>query len=1193
MIRALLAFCIRERMIVLIGCLAAIGYGWYATSAVPLDAIPDIGENQVIVLTEWSGRSPKDIEDQITYPLSVTLQSVPGSKSVRATSMFGFSYVQVTFDADVDFYWARSRVAEQLSTVSSSLPEGVSPRLAPDATALGQIFYYVLEPPPGMDLAELRSKQDFFIKYALQSVDGVAEVASIGGYELQYQIEVDPDALRFHGVSLAKVINAVEDSNIDVGAKVVESGGMESLVRGKGFIGAGKTELETLEQIESTVVMTRDGVPVRVRDVAQVQTGPAIRDGALDYNGTEAVGGVVVMRYRENPRDVIQNVLAKIDSLKGELNGITIKPVYDRTLLIDETVGTLTEALMQETMITIVVVVLFLLHFRASIMIAITLPMAVLMSFAAMHFFGVDANIMSLAGIAIAIGTMVDMGIIVLENIYDALADWEKSGSPGGVKRRLAVIREAAAEVVPAVMTAVSTTIVSFLPVFFLTGRDHKLFSPLAWTKTFALAASLVVAVTVVPMLARVFLKSVKTPKWAGFLAGSGVAAIAGSLMYYVWGPHLQEWMAQPSEVKYLKDVGETAALAFITALAAALGFFIGWWITREHVRPMEKNPVSRFVVWLYAGRLRTALKHKLIMLSLPAIVLLLGLVAWLGLPKILWPAEHVAEYFGADLKKIPGYVEMTHKFTGLPSDEWIALDEGTWFYMPSLYPAASFNQAMEVLQTQDTLIKEIDEVSDVLGKIGRVDSALDPAPVTMIETYVMLKPRNEWRAGMTEEMIWDEINRVATLPGIPTASPLQPIEGRVVMLQSDIRASMAVRILGDSLEGLSAASNAVTEKLKQHPLINKDSVSPTIVLGKPYYEFEVNREEAARFGMTTMMVNQVIAAGLGGVNVTTTVEGRERYPIQVRYSRDVRERLDELPEAPVVTETGEVVPLKQLADVSTSWGPGVIKSENAQLAANVTFVPTGAVGDIETVESVERMLTDARTSGDLRFPPGNFELQYVGLFQDQVESYERLLWIVPTVFLINLLLHYLHFRNFPISLVVFSGIPFAAAGGMIAVAIMGFEMNTAMWVGFIALFGLAADDGIVMATYMRDMFNRRTLRSVSDIRAAIYEAGLKRIRPCTMTTITTLAALLPVLLATGRGSEVAKAMALPVFGGMLIEPLTTFIVPTLYSAYIEFKMRAGLRDEYWSEPQTSSNKISAEPLPHKVKPTAKLPVLH
>ena len=548
-------------------------------------------------------------------------------------------------------------------------------------------------------------------------------------------------------------------------------------------------------------------------------------------------------------------------------------------------------------------------------------------------------------------------------------------------------------------------------------------------------------------------------------------------------------------------------------------------------------------------------------MLSFPLAVFFLGLGAWIGLPAVLRPVERSFAMLGADLNEVPGYVRAKHLFTGLKSDDWIALDEGSWFYMPSLYPAAGFTQALKVLQTQDVLIGEIPEVANVLGKIGRAESALDPAPAAMVETYIMLKPRSEWRAGVNERAIWDEINQVATLPGVTPASALQPIEGRVVMLQSGIKASMAVRIYGDSLKGLSEAAVAVADRLRQHQMVNASTVNPDIVMGKPYCEFDVDREQAARYGMTTMMVNQMVAAGLGGVDVTTTVEGRERYPVQVRYRRDIRENIDELPNVPVVTPMGEVIPLRRIAHVSTSWGPGAINSEDARLVAHVAFSPAGA-GDLETVESVMDSLRTARKNGSLVFPQGNFELQAVGSFQNQIEANQRLLWILPCVFLINLLLHYLHFRNLPISLVVFSGIPISCAGGMIAIAVMGVELNTAVWVGFIALAGLAADDGIVMASYIQDRLKRRAIDNIEDLRSEIYEAGLKRIRPCVMTTITTIVALLPVLFSTGRGADVARAMALPVFGGMLIEPFTTFVVPTIYCAYLEFKLNAGLYDE-------------------------------
>jgi Cu(I)/Ag(I) efflux system membrane protein CusA/SilA len=1136
---ALIDFCVRERLIVAALIVLTFGLGWYSIDQVPIDAIPNVGENQVIVIADWPGRSPKDVEDQLTYPISVAMQTVPGSRSVRGKSMFGFSFVQVTFADGVDFYWARSRVAERLTAITNSLPDNVTPTLAPDATALGQIYYYVLEAPPGMDLAQLRSKQDYLIKYALQSVDGVAEVASIGGYVKQYQVDINSEKLRFHGLTLSDVIESIRSSNIDVGAKVVDEGGLEYLVRGKGFLGANRTEAETIEQIGQSVIVARTGTPIRVQDVAGVQVGPALRTGALDLNGNEAVGGVVVMRFGANPLTVIQRLQDKIKLLEADLQGIKIVGIYDRTELIHETIATLTDALIDETLITVAVMVLFLLHFRASLIVAITLPMAVLMSFIAMRFFGVDANIMSLAGIAIAIGTMVDMGIIVLENVYVALAQWEKAGQVGGEPERINVIRRASAEVIPAVMTAVSTTIVSFLPVFFLTGRDGRLFSPMAWTKSFALAASLLVAVIAVPMLCRLFLRSSRWSNLNSVAAISALAGLSGGLVYFVWGPTLQHWTGRNADV--------------FAVLAMVAGGWFGRWISNERLRELDENPVSRFVIWMYAGRLRMALRHKVVMLSLPTMVMVAGLVAWLGAATVLQPVEKLAVAMGANLEELPGYLELKNSVPALKSSDWIALDEGSWFYMPSLYPAATFSQTFEVLQKQDVLIKQIPEVANVLGKIGRAESALDPAPATMIETYVMLKPRSQWRPGVTSRDIWDEINRVATVTGVTPASALQPIEGRVVMLQAGIRATMAVRIYGQNLDELADAALAIAEHLKTIPLVNRNTVSPDIVLGKPYIEFEVDRDEAARYGMSTMMVNEIVAAGLGGMDVTTTVEGRERYAVQVRYDRGTRENLEGLARLEVVTPNGNVVPLERLTNIQTTWGPMAINSEDARLVAHVAFMPSGLMGPVETADQLLTQLQADRATGKLQLPEANFELQMVGSFQNQVEANRRLLWIIPLVILINLLLHYLHFRDLPQSLVVFSGIPISAGGGMIAVALMDLPMNTAMWIGFIALFGLAADDGIVMMTYIRDELQQKRWTSQQQLREIIYHAGLKRIRPCVMTTVTTLVALLPILISDGRGADVAKSMAIPILGGMLVEPFATFVVPTLYCWYLEW----------------------------------------
>lgn len=1156
MLNLIIRFCVKEPWLVVLLTVGLSIAGWISFKSIPIDAIPNIGENQVIVLTPWPGRSPKDIEDQVTYPLSVSLLAVPGAESVRGKSMFGYSFVQVTFKDEIDFYWARSRVSEQLGSAASQLPDGVVPQLGPDATGLGQVYYYTLQPPEeGMGLAELRSMQDFVVKYELQAVEGVSEVASIGGYVRQYQIEVDPDKLRFHNVSLDKLAMAINGSNLDVGAKTVETTGMEFIVRSKGFLGSGGDKNKAVEDIEDTVIMQRDGVPVRVRDIANVQIGPDFRRGALDYNGAEAVGGVVVMRYGENPRVVIDRVKEKIAAITPSLQGVTIHGVYDRSGLIDETMATLTHALRDEIIITAIIILLFLLHIRSSFVVAICLPAAVLMSFIAMRFVGVGANIMSLAGIAIAIGTMVDMAIIVSENIYQHLSDWEAGSEEERLKQpRTEVVYEATVEVAPAVVTAVATTIVSFLPVFFLTGRDYKLFSPLAYTKTFAIAAAMIAAVTIVPALCRLMLRSSVRRKSTAMVAALSLSGLLGAASHFLWGSRLAERFGLETWI--------------VTAIAATIGFIAGWQLLRERIRPIEEIPSSRFVRWIYAARLRYALNHKAVALSFPLMLLIIGVGAYVGMPTVLRPVEKFANLFGADLNDFPGYVDAKHVFTGLQSDDWIALDEGSWFYMPTLYPAASFSQAMQVLQTQDVLIGQIPEVKDVLGKIGRVESALDPAPAAMVETYVMLKPESEWREGVTARDVWDEINRVATLPGVTPASALQPIEGRVVMLQSGIKAPMAIRVYGNQLDELADAAMNVSAELKKSPLINAGTVNPDIVLGKPYVEFTVDREAASRYGMSSSMVNQVIETALGGMNLIKTVEGRERYPVRLRYNRDLREQIDGLKRLPVVTQSGAVVPLEELATLETTWGPGAINSENGRLVAHVSFMTNGSKGDLESVSAIEKQLREAQSlppsdPNRLSLPAG-YSLEAVGSFRNQIEANRRLMWIIPMVICINLMLLYMEFRNLSISLAVFSGIPVAFAGGMIAVATMGVELNTAVWVGFIALFGLAVDDGVVMATYIHQLLKKRKIESVEDIRNVVYEAGLKRIRPCMMTTVTTLAALIPVLIATGRGADVARAMAIPVFGGMLAEPFTSFIVPTLYCGYLELKMRFGFQDELW-----------------------------
>ncbi|WP_149496173.1 efflux RND transporter permease subunit [Roseiconus lacunae] len=1146
MIRSVISFCVREPLIMSILICIGIGLGIYSARKVPIDAIPNIGENQVIVFTPWPGRSPKDVEDQVTYPLSVALMAVPEAESVRGKSLFGYSFVQITFSDDTDFYWARSRVAEQLATIGSKLPDGVVPTLGPDATGLGQILYYTLTPTDSTNLADLRSMQDYVVKYELQSVTGVSEVASVGGHVRQYQIEIDPDKLRFHNLPLDKVIESVKRSNLDVGAKTIESGGMEFIIRGRGFLGSQGDVDQIVTDIEQTVIRTKDGIPLRIRDISRVQVGPEFRRGAIDLNGVEAVGGVVVMRFGENPRQVIERVKTKIAQIEPSLNGVKINIVYDRTGLINETVATLTDALLHEIFITAGVILLFLLHIRASLVVALTLPIAVLLAFVAMHLFGIDANLMSLAGIAIAIGTMVDMGIIVSETIYDRLAQWEDEDRPGGPSRRLEIINQSAGEVAPAVVTAVLTTVVSFLPVFLLTGRDYKLFAPLAWTKTFSLLGALIVAVTLVPLLSRWLLRTNRV-SWRLRLFVSMAFAISTGLLVSTIGVELSSRLSTPTSI---------AAIGLFAGLAA-------YWTMGEKLRPIARNPVSQVILGVYVPALRYFLRRKAVFSIFPILIVILGLGAWFGLPSVLRPLERSASILGADLNGVPGYVDFKHLLTGLETDDWIALDEGSWFYMPTLFPAASFSQAMEVLQTQDAAIKQIPEVENVLGKIGRVESALDPAPTAMIETYVMLKPKRQWRDGITGIEIWNQINAVATLPGVTPASPLQPIEGRVVMLQSGIKAAMAVRIYGDSLDELADASLTVAEHLKTIPQVNAATVNPDIVLGKPYVEFEIDRDTAARYGMSATMINEVIETAVGGSNVTQTVEGRERYSVQIRYQRHLRERMDELEELPIVTQSGEVIPLSMLANMSTTWGPGVINSEDARLVAHVSFSPSGVNGDLETVQAVEKSLHRAQNESLIDLPTG-YALKTVGSFQNQIEANQRLLWVIPLVILINLFIIYLQFRHLPISMVVFAGIPVAFSGGMILLAVNAIEINTAVWIGFIALFGIAVDDGVVMATYLDQTFTRKRITSIEAIRQATIEAGSKRIRPCLMTTFTTIIALMPVVYSSGRGSDVAKAMAWPVIGGMAVELLTLFVVPVLFAAFKEFQMNLGIDDRHW-----------------------------
>ncbi|MFW7377245.1 MAG: efflux RND transporter permease subunit [Oligoflexus sp.] len=1070
-------------IVILLIVIISIG-GWQAWQNLPVDAIPNVGENQVIVYADWPGRSPKDVEDQITYPLSVAMLGLPGAKSVRGRSMLGYSFVQVTFAEDRDLYWARSRVTEKLTTVANQLPDGVMPNMGPDATALGQIFHYVLLPGDrqGSNLEELRNMQDYVVKYALESVEGVSEVASIGGHIRSYQIELDPNKLKFQDLPLEQVVAALQSANQELSARTLEQSGMEFIIRAKGYLGEGQGADAVVQDIEETIVTSRSGIPVRIKDLGFVNVGTSFRQGALDLNGKEAVGGVVVMRLGEKPQAVIDRVKEKIKEIEPALQGVKIQAIYDRTNLISETIQTLTRALTEEILITFVVIMIFLLNLRASLIVSLVLPLTVLVAFLFMNLMNLDANIMSLAGIAIAIGNIVDMAIVVTENIYRHLSIAESDGQKLNAKQRSKVIWEGSSEVFPAITTATMTTVISFLPVFYLTGRDGKLFVPLAWTKSITLLVALLITVAIIPALCRIFLQ--KNPKTEG---------------------------------------------------------------------EAEENIVTRRIKQGYRPLLHWALDHPRLITMIPLALFFIGLFLWQGIRPLTWPLQKLTGLWQEQASELLSQAESA--LPGIPTDDWIPLDEGSFFYMPTLYPAVSFQQALHILQTQGQLIRQIPEVIDVLGKIGRVESALDPAPVSMIETYVTLKAPDQWRAGLSRRELWREINEIATLPGITQASILQPIEGRVVMLQSGIRAPMAIRIYGDNLHELAKASQDIGQVLQGIPEIDARTVNPDLVLGSPYAEFEIDRLRSARFGLSVKSIQDTIESTIAGKHIGYTIEGRQRFPIELRYPLHYRQNLEALANIPLVTQSGELLRMKDLAHMETSWGPSMISSENGLLVAHVSFSGTGNVGALRTVDAATAGIQQALQDKQINLPTG-YRWEAVGSFLNQLEANKRLALLIPLAVIINFIIIYLSFRSVAVSLIIFTGIPIAFGGGMLLLAISGFQINTAVWVGFIAVFGIAVDDGVLQATYIKSVFQQRDIHSWSDIRQAIEEAAMMRVRPCIMTTMTTLVALLPVLLSQGTGADVAKAMAIPIFGGMFFALVVLLVVPVIYSRYHWFLLQ-------------------------------------
>ena len=1217
---------------------------WLPRHPVPVDAIPDIGENQQIVFTTWEGRSPKDIEDQITYPLTVSLLGIPGVKAIRSNSFFGFSTIYIIFKEDIEFYWSRSRILEKLNSLpSGTLPQGVQPAMGPDATALGQVFWYTLE-GEGFGLEELRTIQDYYVRYLLQSAGGVSEVASVGGYVKEYQIDINPEAMRAHGITLPEIISAVRSSNLDVGAGTIEVNRVEYTIRGLGF-------LRSVQDLADSVIKTNDNVPLFIKDIATVSLGPEMRRGALDKEGAEVVGGVVVVRFGENPLQVIKNVKKKIQEISpglptkilpdGRVSQVKIVPFYDRTELILQTLDTLKMALSDQILVTIIVVIVMMNHLVASALISAVLPLAVLFTFVIMKFVGIDANIMALSGIAIAIGVMVDMGIILCENILRHIEEAPPDQS------RLEIIRESAGEVYGAVITSSLTTIISFLPVFTLTGPEGKLFKPVAYTKTFAVGASLILALALVPPLAHiVFSKSTLREKT--LMIVNGLVAFMGLVI----GFSISWWLGLPllfvgglkAVCSFLPDSirEKTPTILNVAALLFVVILLTKHWLPLGLEKGILKNlifasgiifgllAVRKIFTTFYRPFLRWSLDHKPAFLAIPASLVVFGLTIWLGFDTVFgfvpWMTDSilgqrtqavvVQHDHGQQVKTdaVPAKADgvsfvrttwlwsrFSHAFPGLGKEFMPDLDEGAFLFMPTTMPHASIGEALDIIQKQDMAIRSIPEVESVVGKIGRVESALDPAPLSMVETVINYlpeygidqvtgqrvidpdtgKPLRNWRPHIKSPAdIWKEVIDAAKLPGSTSAPKLQPIAARIVMLQSGMRAAMGVKIRGKNLDEIERVGLQVEHFLKEVPSIEESSVIADRVVGNPYLEIDIDRKAIARYGIKIQDVQDVIEIAIGGKRITTTVEGRERYPVRVRYQRELRDSLESLEKILVSSSEGVQIPLNHLATIRYTRGPMMIKSEDTFLVSYVLFDKKPGKAEVDVVRGADNFLKHKIATGELVVPPGT-SFVFAGSYENQVRSEQTLRLVIPVSLVLIFLVLYFQFRSIPTSLNVFSGIFVAWSGGFLMLwlyaqpwfldfSVFGvgmrelfqvrpYNLSVAVWVGFLALFGIATNDGVIYSTYLDQVFARHSFHSVSEIREATVEAGLKRVRPALMTTATTILALIPVLTSQGKGADVMVPMALPSFGGMCIDIITIFVVPTIYCLVkeTEFKMKA------------------------------------
>ena len=1176
---------------------------------IPVDAIPDIGDNQQIVATEWMGRSPKDIQDQITYPLTTSLLGIPGVKSIRSSSMFGMSFIYIIFDDNIEFYWSRSRILEKLNSLPpGTLPEGVQPALGPDATALGQIYWYTLEgrdpatgkPTGGWNAEELRTIQDYYVKYSLSAAEGVSEVASAGGFVKEYQVELNPDAMRAFNVSVMDIMGAIKKSNLDIGAETMEINKVEYLIRGLGYI-------KDVSDLEKAVVTVRDGVPVRISDVAFVNIGPGTRRGGLDKEGVEAVGGVVIARYGSNPLEVINNVKDKIKEMApglpqktlpdGTVSKITVVPFYDRTGLIKETIGTLETSLSHEILICIIVIIVLVLNLRASVVIASMLPIAVLSTFIIMRYTGIAANIVALSGIAIAIGVMVDVGVVFVESIIRYMEMPENRGIRKG-KAMVNLIYKAVSEVSGAIATAMITTIVSFLPVFAMEAQEGKMFSPLAYTKTYALASAFVLGLILLPTLSYI-LFSVRIDSKRIRKVLNYILIAAGVLLSVLYSNIPALGLTAVGLNNLLahrwKKPGISNYINIGIALVVATYFLAEEWLPMGPQKGIIVNllfvtgciAIILALLWLlviyYERILRWCLNNRWKFMLLPIATILCGILIW----------KRIGQEF-------------------MPS-----LNEGSFLLMPTSMPHTGIEQNLNYIEALDKRLAAIPEVETAIGKWGRVNSALDPAPAQMFENTINYRPeyilnedgkrerfkvnrkgeyllRNggtynpadgfrlipadslipdrkgdyfrQWRPEIKNtDDIWQQIVNVTHLPGLTSAPKLQPIEARLVMLSTGMRAPMGLKIYGPDLETIEQSGKAIEQALKDVPSVIPSSVFYDRAVGAPYLEIKLNRDNMARYGVNVEDLQEILSAAVGGMILTKTVEGRERFPVRLRYARELRDNPEALSMLLVPTATGAQIPLKELADIEYARGAQMIQSENTFLVGYVIFDKKQGKAEVDVVKEATKVIEGKIQNGELKLTKG-VSYKFAGNYEQQERATARLMIVVPLALLIVLLVLYFQFKTLTASLIHFSGVFVAFAGGFILLWLYGqdwfmnfslagvnmrdlFQMHTinlsvAVWVGFIALFGVATDDGVLMGTYIHHVFLEKDPQTRHAIREAVVTAGLKRVRPAAMTTATTLVALLPVLPSTGKGAAIIVPMAIPTFDGMLIQSMTMFVVP-------------------------------------------------